>query len=768
MGKKINDPLGILTRQSSDTLVEENGQEKDPLGILKKKEATVEGEESKEPSTGVGSSVSGEPAKQPTGPSISPIAGSPGDPLGIGEVIAKTVYSGFAHQLPGAIASMPALNNQSYEDYLFSKEPSTKKNVIAGGLFTTNLKNLELGKAFSIGQKEIKEEFLRQKREEMGGKFEEEKKKYEEGRTAKNLEARKQYETFAQKRQEMLGGVPQSYKDIRNPQEAVQYLSYQFGQAVPTMAAAGLAPGVGSYILEATDSYNENVDETAKALDKTPHEVIKEGLDKPAKEIASNVGMINAALDLGGIGSIAAGLRKVLTKEAGKQIAKKSLSAKLVNVLKEPLLIEPVTETVQEANTAYSSQIAAGKTDKEAWEYTKENYPRLVDSFIGGLTGAGGAKIMTGKTVRQTIKEAKSNIRSADDLGNITKAAEEITNKVKTAPEEGVQNAVQKSETGEVLQRPSEGVGETGGGRGGVEPSEQGKETPIAGEERHEGGAPLEQEETIKPKEDVNEIGLRGTVSETGIPTEQERGEQPSSSGGINRPQEVRGEENVGDGGEGPQAPQQVEKVFVYGTLKDVKTRKEALGENVQAEEATAKGTVTENKKYPDFHPEGKHEIKGEVLTLTPEQIKKLDNWEEKYDRKQITLDNGEKAWVYEEKPEYEQTARKAGFKNASHLLASVKKRTGQEYEKVQDVPPEVLAKVTEERKGTKEVFSKITDLYDRIQSTEGSSKRRRLAEERRTLLEQHPSVKYIDDNISSIYGQLEQRKLITKKGKCP
>lgn len=93
-----------------------------------------------------------------------------------------------------------------------------------------------------------------------------------------------------------------------------------------------------------------------------------------------------------------------------------------------------------------------------------------------------------------------------------------------------------------------------------------------------------------------------------------------------------------------------LERVFIYGTLEDRNTRKKALGENVKAVPASAKGNVTDKNSYPDFHPQGKEDVKGELLTLTPEQVKKLDNWETKYNRKEITLDNGERAWVYEEK----------------------------------------------------------------------------------------------------------------------
>lgn len=411
-----------------------------PFDTVKKKETTVSEAESTKPLSEPGSSESGAVSEQQVKPSLS-LTGSPSDPLGIGEVIAKTVYSGFAHQLPSAIASLPSLNNQSYEDYLMAKEPSNTKRSIGGDLFLENLKNMEFKKAFSVGDQEIKEKFLSDLKSKIGEKeYSKNKKAYETGLAEKTLAGRKKYEETSSERQALLGGVPQSYQDIKDAQGAAQYLSFQFGQAIPTMVAAGLAPGLGSYVLEATDSYNENLEETAKALKKTPHEVIEQQLDKPAKEIASNVGLINAALDVGGLGSIAAGFRKLFTKQLGKDIAKKSLSSKLVNLLKDPLLIEPVTETIQEANTAFSSQKAAGKSDEEAWGYVKENYPRLVDSFIGGLTGAGGAKVIMGKTVNQTITDVQQSIKSIDDIPAVEKAAEQIIEKVKATPEEGVKD----------------------------------------------------------------------------------------------------------------------------------------------------------------------------------------------------------------------------------------------------------------------------------------------------------------------------------------
>lgn len=94
------------------------------------------------------------------------------------------------------------------------------------------------------------------------------------------------------------------------------------------------------------------------------------------------------------------------------------------------------------------------------------------------------------------------------------------------------------------------------------------------------------------------------------------------------------------------------QKVFVYGTLRDEATRTEALGEKVKS----VPGVAPNEKKidiqtFPEIEHEEGRNLRGDVIEVTPEQIKKLDSWEEKYERDVITLDNGDKAYVYKLNP---------------------------------------------------------------------------------------------------------------------
>lgn len=68
----------------------------------------------------------------------------------------------------------------------------------------------------------------------------------------------------------------------------------------------------------------------------------------------------------------------------------------------------------------------------------------------------------------------------------------------------------------------------------------------------------------------------------------------------------------------------------------------------------------------------------------------------------------------------------------------------------------------------TEKVFDKATDLFYKIKGTEGSAKRKALADERKALMDKNPSIKFIDDNIKKVLDQLESKEVATRKGNCP
>tara|TARA_R110000868_G_scaffold104290_3_gene287253 strand:+ start:11565 stop:20720 length:9156 start_codon:yes stop_codon:yes gene_type:complete len=89
-----------------------------------------------------------------------------------------------------------------------------------------------------------------------------------------------------------------------------------------------------------------------------------------------------------------------------------------------------------------------------------------------------------------------------------------------------------------------------------------------------------------------------------------------------------------------------------------------------------------------------------------------------------------------------------------SNKLKNVKEATSQEK--------------VETKSETLNIFAKAKALND-ARSTEASiAKKRELAQERRKLMEDNPTMKEVDDNIRSINEQLEGAGIIKKKGDCP
>lgn len=88
--------------------------------------------------------------------------------------------------------------------------------------------------------------------------------------------------------------------------------------------------------------------------------------------------------------------------------------------------------------------------------------------------------------------------------------------------------------------------------------------------------------------------------------------------------------------------------LFAYGTLTNPKIRQKALG-------APKKGTEDylddyqkiERNGYPNIIKNDDTKVKGQRFKLTPKQLSKLDDWEEKYKRHKVKLDSGKEAFVY-------------------------------------------------------------------------------------------------------------------------
>jgi gamma-glutamylcyclotransferase (GGCT)/AIG2-like uncharacterized protein YtfP len=96
-----------------------------------------------------------------------------------------------------------------------------------------------------------------------------------------------------------------------------------------------------------------------------------------------------------------------------------------------------------------------------------------------------------------------------------------------------------------------------------------------------------------------------------------------------------------------------MEKLFVYGTLKQAKVQKEILGRTIQGIQVSlanyTKTTIEiEGETYPFLKKQKDSYISGLILEISKEELLLLDEFEtDAYIRKKKKLTNDTYAWVY-------------------------------------------------------------------------------------------------------------------------
>lgn len=99
--------------------------------------------------------------------------------------------------------------------------------------------------------------------------------------------------------------------------------------------------------------------------------------------------------------------------------------------------------------------------------------------------------------------------------------------------------------------------------------------------------------------------------------------------------------------------PSGEQQVFVYGTLRNPLVRRVVVGRPVAAEEAFLPGY---RKQGLDIEPQPGAGVHGELLTVDPPGLRRLDRYERlgiRYERVEAVLDDGRRVWVYRRLPEW-------------------------------------------------------------------------------------------------------------------
>lgn len=96
-----------------------------------------------------------------------------------------------------------------------------------------------------------------------------------------------------------------------------------------------------------------------------------------------------------------------------------------------------------------------------------------------------------------------------------------------------------------------------------------------------------------------------------------------------------------------PDIEQRTHHVFVYGTLRYSAVRWLVMGASGKPEPAQLNGFERDGL---DLSPSANSHVEGVVLTVTTDQLARLDRYERlgiRYERIEQTLDDGTTAWVY-------------------------------------------------------------------------------------------------------------------------
>lgn len=207
----------------------------------------------------------------------------------------------------------------------------------------------------------------------------------------------------------------------------------------------------------------------------------------------------------------------------------------------------------------------------------------------------------TAETPAEVITTEKADIKSSGDTAAVEKAAEVIQKKINETPEEGVQND-RENKSG--IQ------GDIGEGKEFIKAEPEQSGSPQAA---GSGRVVQESPEVVNEKTQTGgtEAGRPAAVPEV---TPQETIPPANEQNTNIEPQEAKVETS----------PEGTQPVFVYGTLRDAKTREKALGEKIGTEKTEAEGEAKKEGEFSTIVPSEGKKTEGEVMQLTPKQIKKL------------------------------------------------------------------------------------------------------------------------------------------------
>lgn len=301
-------------------------------------------------------------------------------------------------------------------------------------------------------------------------------------------EAKKQKEEAG----ELLKDVPTSWDDAKKAGNISGYVSGAIGQGLGTTGIALATAGVGAFVLEAGEIYQEANAEKAKYLSKiwgvnvTPEDVVLYGEDTDSRNAARIGGVINAGLEfLGG----KLGLSKFAKAMVGKKIVGNLVSSGVMGAGGEG-----ATELVQEMVNIIAARTAGKNPDL----LQSRDWDRLIESARQGAI-AGGTFASVGSTVSQANEKVQEIGNLIDQVGLPGMEYTQLQNQI-------FSDAVQKQAAGQVPIQSGAGSSQK---MAQGEPQSEPQSAAQAGQAQT----------SIAPKElDTLRLTDSGNVSQTGSP----------------------------------------------------------------------------------------------------------------------------------------------------------------------------------------------------------------------------------------------------------
>jgi hypothetical protein len=369
--------------------------------------------------------------------------------------MAVQAYSGFVDRIPEAVSNARAMQwkDQNFEDEIANRYQKETREFLtemakkSGGLYTDEETKQQFGQnaveASPFSSQEdipaIKDISSRSdvfkraasayyKRLVGEAQFNKEKADFDKKRSDLTIADMNRADEQAKEAEAKTGGLITSYKDIKGPIDAANYVGGAIGEALPTSVTGALG---GSFGMEGADAYRESLDLISKKLSETtgvevtPQQVVELGFDKPAREYAGLVGGINGTIE--SLGTLLGPLGKVFTRAFATKGATEIVSKGLARHFLEGAGSEALTEFTQESITQYMALKSTGLSDEEALE--KIDWSRSAEAAVkGGLAGGvfsalgGGTKPKgeVGKVSSQEEAVAKTKEKAQ------TKVAEQI------------------------------------------------------------------------------------------------------------------------------------------------------------------------------------------------------------------------------------------------------------------------------------------------------------------------------------------------------